>query len=204
MIPLNLDGYTDVPPGKIATIVTYLGMQRPPPPRPDPPGAEGLALAPLGAEYIERYVTIYRTLGERWMWFSRLVMAREALAGILGDRAVEAFAVTREGRDRGLLELDFRDEGVCEIAFFGLFEEETGTAAGRWLMNRALERAWRPGVARVFVHTCTFDHPRAVDFYRRSGFQVEKLAVEITDDPRLTGEMPREAAAHVPLIAPGC
>ena len=203
MIPLNLDGYTDVPPGKIATIVTYLGMQRRPPLRPDPPGAEGLALTPLGAAELERYLTIYRRLGERWMWFSRLVMAREALAGILDDSAVAAFAVTRDGEDRGLLELDFREEGVCEIAFFGLYEEETGTAAGRWLMNRALERAWRPGVARVFVHTCTFDHPRAVDFYRRSGFQVEKIAVEVTDDPRLTGGMPREAAAHVPLIAPG-
>lgn len=202
MIPLNLDGYTDVPPGKIATIVTYLGMLRPPSPRPDPPGAEGLSLEPLGADDLDRYLTIYRRLGERWMWFSRLVMARKALAGILGDRAVEAFAVTRKGEDRGVLELDFREEGVCEIAFFGLYEEETGGAAGRWLMNRALERAWRPGVGRVFVHTCTFDHQRAVDFYRRSGFQVEKIAVEITDDPRLTGAMPREAAAHVPLIAP--
>ena len=27
---LNLDGYTDLPPGKIATIVTYLEMREPP------------------------------------------------------------------------------------------------------------------------------------------------------------------------------
>lgn len=200
MTHLNLAGYTDVPPGKIATIVTHLGMSAPPPARPDPAGTEGLALEPIGDEAIERYLAIYRTLGERWMWFSRLVMPRDRLGAILGDAAVEACAVVEAGRDCGLLELDFREAGVCEIAFFGLYEEKTGGGAGRWLMNRALAKAWRPGIRRVWVHTCTFDHPRAVDFYRRSGFAVEKLSIEVDDDPRLNGKMRREAAPHVPII----
>ncbi len=200
MIELNLNGHTRVPPRKMATIVTYLGMDMRPLPKVDPPGASGLALARLNATTIERYLSIYRTLGERWMWFSRLVMPRGELAAILDDRAVEAWAVTHDGADCGLLELDFREAGACEIAFFGLYEAQTGKAAGRWLMNRALEMAWRPGVGRVWVHTCTFDHPRAVEFYRRSGFAIEKLAIEVDDDPRLNGKMRREAAPHVPLI----
>jgi GNAT superfamily N-acetyltransferase len=198
-ITLNLTGYTDVPPGKMATIVTHLGMASPPPLRPDPPGCAGLSLAPTGGD-IDRYLAIYATLGERWMWFSRLVMPRVQLAGILHDPAVEVFAVARDGVDCGLLELDFREAGACEIAFFGLYDIETGGGAGRWLMNRALERAWRPGVRRVWVHTCTFDHPRAVEFYKRSGFAVERLQIEVDDDPRLNGKMRREAAPHVPII----
>lgn len=199
-IPLNVTGYTDVPPGKMATIVTHLGMSAPPPIKADPDGCEGLALAGIGAADLERYLTIYRVLGERWMWFSRLVMPRGKLAAIIGHKEVSTFAVTREGRDCGLLELDFREPGACEIAFFGLYDQETGGGAGRWLMNRALERAWRSGVARVWVHTCTFDHPRAVEFYKRSGFVVERLQIEVDDDPRLNGKMRREAAPHVPVI----
>jgi GNAT superfamily N-acetyltransferase len=198
-ITLNLTDHTDVPPGKIATVVTHLGMATKPPGRPDPPGCEGLSLASIDGD-VDRYLAIYATLGERWMWFSRLVMPRVQLAGILRDPAVEAFAVTRGGVDRGLLELDFREAGACEIAFFGLYDGETGCGAGRWLMNRALARAWRPGIGRVWVHTCTFDHPRAVEFYRRSGFSVERLQIEVDDDPRLNGKMRREAAPHVPII----
>jgi GNAT superfamily N-acetyltransferase len=200
---LNLSGYTDIPPGKMATIVTHLEMRSRPPARPDPAGAEGLALAPLNGGDIARYLTIYRTLGERWMWFSRLVAAPEAVAAILDDPANQAFAVTRNGADCGLLELDWRVEGACEIAFFGLYAHETGGGAGRWLMNRALEAAWRPGVSRVWVHTCTFDDPRAVPFYRRSGFTPFLQSVEVDDDPRLNGKMRRDAAPHVPIMAAG-
>jgi GNAT superfamily N-acetyltransferase len=197
---LNLTGYTDVPPAKMATIVTHLGMGVKPAAKADPPGCEGLALARVGAGDLDRYLAIFRTLGERWMWFSRLVMPREALAAIMGDRNVEVFAVTRGGVDCGLLELDFRAAGACEIAFFGLYDSETGGGTGHWLMNRALERAWRPGVARVWVHTCTFDHPRAVAFYQRSGFVIERLQIEVDNDPRLNGKMRRGAAPHVPII----
>ncbi len=200
LIHLNLDGYTDVPPGKMATIVTYLEMPARPPLRPDPPRSNWLALDLIGIEQIERYLTIYRTLGDRWMWFSRLVMEKGELAGILAHPANLAYAVQRDGMDCGLLELDFREAGACEIAFFGLYENEVGTGAGRWLMNRALEEAWRPGIRRVWVHTCHFDHPGAPDFYRRSGFNAVKTAIEVCDDPRLNGKMRRQAAPHVPLI----
>ena len=197
---LNLHGYTDVPPGKMATVVTYLDMLARPPLRADPPGSSGLGLDLISVDEITRYLAIYRTLGDKWMWFSRLVMKRDDLAAILAHPANLAYAVQREGLDCGLLELDFRETGSCEVGFFGLFDSEVGTGAGRWLMNRALEAAWRPGIGRVWVHTCTFDHPGAADFYRRSGFRACKTAIEVCDDPRLNGKMRREAAPHVPLI----
>jgi hypothetical protein len=67
-------------------------------------------------------------------------------------------------------------------------------------MNRALERAWSGEVRRVWVHTCTFDHPSAVAFYQRSGFRPFRRQIEIADDPRLDGTAPRDAAEHVPVI----
>ena len=69
-----------------------------------------------------------------------------------------------------MLELDFRVEGTCELSYFGLVPELTGKGNGGWLMARALGLAWRKSVARVWVHTCTLDHPAALGFYRRHGF----------------------------------
>jgi GNAT superfamily N-acetyltransferase len=198
-IILNLEGYTFVPPGKMATIVTFLQMQTQPALRPDPPGTDGLILCRLTKGETERYLAIYRTLGERWMWFSRLVLERSRLDGIVWHPAVEVYALQREGTDCGLLELDFREAAACEIAFFGLFDSEVGGGAGRWLMNRALALGWRPGISRVWVHTCHFDDPRALAFYQRSGFRPYKCAIEVGDDPRLNGTMRRDAAPHVPV-----
>ena len=69
-------------------------------------------------------------------------------------------------------------------------------------MARALPLAWRKGVTRLWVHTCTLDHPSALGFYRAQGFTPFARAVETFADPRLAGVLPREAAPHLPLLDP--
>jgi GNAT superfamily N-acetyltransferase len=98
------------------------------------------------------------------------------------------------------LHLDFSTPGQCELSLFGVTAKLIGSGAGRFLMNRALERAWSQAIARVWVHTCTFDHPRALAFYQRSGFRPFRRQIEISDDPRLDGTTPRGAARHIPMI----
>jgi GNAT superfamily N-acetyltransferase len=200
-LTISLTGTTDLPPGKIAAIVTSLEMRARPPERPDPPGLEGFALERIGADELDRYLAMYRRLGERWMWFSRLVKPQAEIAAILADGAVEVFAVRLQGRDVGLLELDFRVASEGELAFFGLDEAVLGQGAGRWLMNRALALAWAKPIGRFWVHTCTLDHQSAPEFYQRSGFRVFKRGVEVDDDPRLLGHMPRDCVPHHPVIA---
>ena len=87
-----------------------------------------------------------------------------------------------------------------ELAYFGVVPEAVGTGAGRWLMDRAVELAFAKRPRRFWVHTCTLDHPAALGFYLRSGFQPYGRAVEIADDPRLAGALPRAAAPSIPLI----
>lgn len=198
---VSLAGVTDIPPGKIASIVTSLEMFAPPPERSDPPGTEGFTLEAIAGSEVERYLDIYRGLGERWMWFSRLLAPREEIQTILADPAVDAYTARFDGRDVGLLELDFRTAGEGELAFFGLDESVLGKGAGRWLMNRALALAWSKPISRFWVHTCTIDHPGALAFYQRSGFKVFKRGVEIDDDPRLNGHMRADSVAHHPVIA---
>jgi GNAT superfamily N-acetyltransferase len=150
-----------------------------------------------------RYRALFRRIGEPWLWFSRLAMGDAELGGIIGEEAVEIFAVIdRRGIEVGFMELDFGEREVAELSFFGLVPELVGRGHGGWLMSRALAVAWRPGIRRVWVHTCTLDHPSALGFYRAQGFVPFATAVECFADPRLAGILPREAAPHVPLLDP--
>jgi GNAT superfamily N-acetyltransferase len=199
---LDPDGMTDLPPGKIATVVTFLELRR----RPDlPPAPDGAwTLDPIGAD-LERYRALFRRIGEPWLWFSRLVMPGPELLAILADREVEALALrARPGgsEDIGLLELDFRRSGACELAFLGVVPEAIGSGAGRFLIGQAIARAFARPIGRLWVHTCTLDHPDALGFYRRAGFRPYKRAIEVADDPRLDGHLPREAAPQIPLMPP--
>ncbi|MDP3692635.1 N-acetyltransferase [Bradyrhizobium sp.] len=192
------DGYSDVPAGKIAAVVTHLEMTARPAPRPDPPGA--WSLRRVETPNLDWFRDLYRRVGEEWLWFSRLQMADAELAAIIHAPLVEVYALVVDGSDEGLLELDFREPGQCELAFFGVTSGLIGSGAGSWLMNRALERAWSPPVARVWVHTCTLDHPSALAFYQRAGFRPFRRQIELADDPRLDGTVPRHVAKHVPVI----
>jgi GNAT superfamily N-acetyltransferase len=191
-------GYTALPPGMLANVVVSLEMLTPPKPRPSVDA--DFALAPMERGDLAGYRALFRQVGEDWLWFSRLVMPDDQLAAILGDPRVESLALVIDGKRCGLLELDFREAGQCELAFFGVVKDAIGTGAGRWLMNRAITRAWARPIRRFWVHTCTHDHPAALDFYLRSGFRPFKRLVEVHEDPRLSGHLPRAAAPHIPLI----
>ena len=91
-------------------------------------------------------------------------------------------------------------ERECELSLFGVAPSLITTGAGRRLMNHAIEIAWSHPIERFWLHTCTLDHPHALAFYRRSGFEVFKREIEIYDDPRVLGITPRDAAPHVPIL----
>ncbi|WP_294291817.1 GNAT family N-acetyltransferase [uncultured Sphingomonas sp.] len=185
---------------QVATIVTSLEMRTRPRPRPLPDSR--LRLVRWKAPALATYRALFRRIGGPWLWFSRLVMDDARLATIVHDPKVEVYAVLDPaGIEVGMLELDFRESGACELSYVGLIPELAGQGHGRWLMAHALQRAWAPGVTRVWVHTCTLDHPKALGFYRASGFTPCKRTVETFDDPRATGILPADAAPHVPYLA---
>jgi len=192
------DGYSDIPAGKIAAVVTHLEMTVRPALRPDPAGAWTLRRVEMPP--LDWFRDLYRRVGEEWLWISKIRMPDAELAAIIQSPLMEIYALAHEGRDEGLLELDFREPGQCEFVSFGLTERLVGIGAGRWLMNRALELAWSRPVDRVWLHTCTFDHPAALAFYQRSGFRPFRRQVEVVTDPRLDGTVPRDVARHVPVI----
>ncbi|TMM52803.1 GNAT family N-acetyltransferase [Sulfitobacter sabulilitoris] len=195
------DGLHDVPAGKVAMIVTHLEMRSRPRLR---PGTlpEDVKLRRVTPD-LEWYRDIFARVGAlEWLWYGRLRLSDDALRGIITDPGVEIFTLAHDGQDEALLELDFREDGACELAYFGLTPALIGSGAGRALMNEAISRAWARDISRFHVHTCTIDSPQALPFYLRSGFSVTRQQVEIDDDPRVLGVLPETAGPHVPLLRP--
>ena len=193
-------GIHDLPAGMLGTVVTYLEMTERPATRPVPATAVGAVLVEANRDP-DRYRAAFRRTGERWMWVSRLTLDDAALVRLLDDPAVSTGVVSFEGRDCGILEIDCRTEGEAEITYFGLAPDAIGHGIGRWLMEQALDRAWSRPIRRLWLHTCTLDHPGALAFYRRSGFRATKMSLEILPDPRLAGIHPAELFPDLPPLA---
>ncbi len=200
MQPARLsDGYADVEPGRLAAVVTYLEMREKPsfPVRPRPYGVD---IRRVIRPDLDWYRTLFRSIGGRWLWFSRLAMSDDELRGILCHPAVEVYCLAVESQDCGLLELDFRQGPDVELTFLGLLHAMTGKGLGGLLLETAIERVWAERPNRFWLHTCTLDHPSALGFYIGNGFKPYKRGIEIAKDPRLTGILTREAAPGVPII----
>jgi GNAT superfamily N-acetyltransferase len=194
------DGYHDVPPGKLATVVTHLEMTSPAALRPAPK-VEGAGIRRVANPDLDWYRDLFTRVGtQEWLWLSRMELDDAALGAILNDPRVHCYAMRSQDRDEGLLELDFRQPQQCELAFFGTTRIMMGTGAGRMLMNHAIQAAWAEPIKRLHVHTCTLDHPSALAFYLRSGFDAFRQQIEIADDPRARGLMSRDAGPHVPIF----
>lgn len=193
------NGYYDLPPGKLANVVTCLEMKAKPH-RALQPFPSELRLKRFAAGDLEGHRALFRAVGSDLMWFSRLIMKDQDLAAILANPAIESYALMQGSDTLGMLELNFADMPNCELAFYGLVPEAIGQGFGRVLMDEAIRRAWAKPIERFWVHTCTFDSPLALPFYIRSGFTPYLRMVEVHDDPRLLGKLAMDASPQVPIL----
>ncbi len=193
------DGYHAVPHGKLANVQTYLEMRSQPALRSEA-GEASWRLERFGEANLERYRAVFHRVGDEYLWAGRLLMPETQLSSFLADSRVETYLLVTERGDDGLLELDFRIDRECELGLFGVAEPLIGTGAGRWLINRGLEIAWAHPIDRFWLHTCTLDHPNALEFYKRSGFTPYERKIEVYDDPRIVGVTRAGAAPRVPKL----
>jgi len=191
------DGYTDLAPGKIASVVTYLEMvERPATYQ----GPGGIRLQPILNAGLDWYRAIYRRAGAQWLWFSRLEMNDGQLRELLKLPSNELFVAEQDGNEIGMAELDRAEAANVEITSFALFAEAIGKGLGRPFMGMLLNCAWDAAARRVWLHTCNLDGPAALGFYTKCGFRPYKRAIEVVDDPRIRGILPENAAPQVPII----
>ena len=166
-------GGPDAAPGPTVPVtVTYLEMTSPDRCSPVPRMMEPTAILRAERPTISFYRYLYDTVGADWNWFMRRRLCDEELAAVIHDDRVEVFVLYVRGVPAGYVELDRRVEGEVEIAYFGLIPEYVGRGFGKYLFAWGLGRAWSYRPRRVWLHTCSLDHPRALGVYQRAGLEV--------------------------------
>jgi len=197
---VKIDSRTiEVPSGYVANVATYMEIPKPRSFSADA-APDGCNLERVASDQVQRYRLVFGAVGQEFLWFSRLAMSDNDLTRLLRERGIEAYVATEHGEDVGLIELDFRGANACELSIFGLVQTARRRGLGRWLLSEALSHAWNRPIARLWLHTCTFDDPYAVTFYRNAGFVPFKSEVEIHEDPRLLGVLPEVCAPAIPLL----
>lgn len=153
---------------------------------------DGATLQRVASPPTHFYRYLYETVGGPWLWVERRRMSDEQLAAILGDPDVAVYVAYRGGAPVGYFELDATLAREVEVSYFGLMPHAIGSGLGRWLIDQAVRTAWSvEGAERVWVHTCSLDHERALANYEAAGFSRYDERREPIWDPRPLPITPR-------------
>jgi GNAT superfamily N-acetyltransferase len=142
-----------------------------------PPPRDGLAVVRAVKPTIGYYRFIYDAVGSNWNWRSRKRLTDDQLAAIIHDPKDEVHVLFADGVPAGFAELDRRTPGEVEIVQFGLVPEFIGQGIGKYFLQWAIDKAWSYQPKRLWLHTCTDDHPGALPNYLKAGFQIFQVTV---------------------------
>ena len=126
---------------------------------------------------------LYMAVGSDWWWYSRLDWNRERWLAYVDRPELETWVGYLSGTPAGYFELESQAGSQVELAYFGLLPSFIGRGLGGELLSAAIDRAWQLRPERVWVHTCTLDHPRALQTYQSRGFEIYRSEEEIEHLP---------------------
>lgn len=158
----------------IAVTTYYLEMRDPRDLLPKRSPRSDLALVRIDPPMPELNRFFYTAVGGDWYWNDRLPWPHQRWLDYLNRPELETWMLTVQGVPAGYYELEAQPDQDVEIAYFGLLPRHVGAGLGGHLLTSAIERGWAMGARRVWVHTCTLDHPQALANYQARGMRLYK------------------------------
>lgn len=149
--------------------VYYLEMLTQPK-RSVPAQRDGLMVLHAQQPSVPYYRFLYDAVGKKYNWLSRRKLSDDELATILQDSLNEVHVLHVDGSPAGFAELDRRHADDVELVQFGLMADFIGQGLGTWFLQWTIDKVWSYGPKRLWLHTCTLDHPAAVPTYKKAGF----------------------------------
>jgi GNAT superfamily N-acetyltransferase len=170
--------------------ITYLEMLARPAGRRVPAPLETLALLRAENCTLSFYRYLYDTVGEPWLWFERRMIDDTALGAQIHKPTIEIFVLYASGVPAGFFEIDTAAARETKLCYFGLIPDFIGRRLGPYLLQAAIDRAWSRPIDRFWLHTSTFDHPKALQVYQQAGFAVYARRAITFEVPRSLGRLP--------------
>lgn len=115
--------------------------------------------------------SLYLSVGEPWGWTDKRAWSDDQWQAYVATDALKTFLGHYDDSVAGYYELR-REKSEVEIAYFGLAPHFVGRGLGGALLTSAIEEAWRWDASRVWVHTCSLDHPSALRNYEARGMRI--------------------------------
>lgn len=160
---------------EVRATVTFLEM-RAPFPRvarraiPDQPNPK-LHFEPHCHLPLADYRALYADVGDEWFWVNRKNMSDRDLSQIIHHPSTEIGVLYDGHRAIGFSEINRLHFPTIEIVFIGLVRDYIGQGLGRFLLTQSLRDAIHAGANHIKIQTSTLDHPHALGFYQKYGFE---------------------------------
>ena len=142
-----------------------------------------LALVPVQPPMPELNRFFYTAVGGAWYWTDRLPWTFQRWLDYLNRPELQTWMLTAGGLPAGYFELERQPDDSVEVAYFGLLPSFIGSGLGGHLLTCAIERGFAMNAPRVWLHTCTLDHPQALANYQARGLRRYKEETEMKDEP---------------------
>ena len=117
----------------------------------------------------------YKQIGKKHEWIDRLIWQDKNWMDYTSDKNLKTFVLQNNNDLVGYFELIFNGND-CEIAYFGILEEYIGKGYGGFLLSEALRIGFK-NAERIWVHTCSLDHPNAIENYKSRGMKIFKTEI---------------------------
>jgi GNAT superfamily N-acetyltransferase len=172
-------------------VITYLEMLERPAGKRVPAPLDKLALMRAEGCTVSFYRYMYDTVGRPWLWFERRLVDDATLATLIAKPTIEIFVLYVRGVPAGFFELDTAAPRETKLCYFGLIPEFIGRRLGPYMLQAAIDQAWSRPLDRFWLHTSTFDHPKALATYQQAGFVAYARRRVSFDAPRDLGILPK-------------
>ena len=113
----------------------------------------------------------YLEVGKKWQWTTRKSWTEQVWRDWADRKEIQTWMLLYQGTPAGYFELNTQEKDV-ELAYFGLLPSFLGKGLGGGLLSAAVDNAWGTEIRRVWVHTCSLDHPNALKNYQARGFEI--------------------------------
>ena len=122
----------------------------------------------------------YKNVGKKHQWVDRLVWSETQWIDYVSSKNVKTYIFKYNKDLAGFFELISHTENKeTEIAYFGLLEEFQNKKLGSYLLSEAIKKSFLNDINRVWLHTCSLDHPNALNNYIARGMKIFKTETVI-------------------------
>ena len=114
---------------------------------------------------------LHQAVGGHYRWGGREAWGAAEWQEFVDRTEVETHVGYIRSTPAGYFELEKQDDQSIRVLCFGLLPQFIGQGLGGPLLTEAVSRCWQLGATRIWLTTCSHDHPHALSNYLARGFR---------------------------------